>query len=254
MSYSTHPTKFVSHLLKKEYPFNPKGKHGRADKQRAMNELLADHRAIEQAAEARHGRQLSLRELRDGPIEPDYRSVREQAADGEVQHTAQPISDPDHNNFSARIVQLETKLRHETRPSERSKLQRRIDVLMEASNKFDTDLSERRAHEQLLASLPVQKAIAEAQSELERLAMDQTTPAAFIAEAKMRLASLQESGDVSAYRAAKADSDTAIGEYRAAQHAAFEEEIARLRAEAGIGEGTNGLVESTALGASEIEA
>lgn len=251
MSYSTRANKFVSHLTKKEYPFDASGKNGRADKARARAEMEADHRKVEEAGAARAGRPLSLRELQSGgPMPKDERSIREKVT-AEIQHSPKPEQQ---HPFNWRLAQLEKQWQGATLPKEKARIERLYTQVKAAADAYDEKQAEKQAWEDYLASAPVQKAIAHARSYLERVLMDETAGEAAIAEARNRL-KLLESGEFSVedYQSAFEQAEKQATEKLVGREAEYQARLAELRrelgmdSETGIGEGTNGLIEGPGI-------
>jgi hypothetical protein len=250
MSYRIQHNQYVSHLTGKTYPFDPKGQNGRESKAAARRALESDDAKVRAAGEQRHGRELSTRELINGVQEPDTRSIRQRVAE-EIQHARKPEEPA--NPYSQRIADLEKQHRFASTAKDKAKIEKRIAVLQAASDQFDTKLGEQRAFEQLLASAPVQKAIAHAQSYLERLLANEQSSEAEIAEARNRLKALQQTGDVKSYQSAFEAAEAAQKNALAQRAADLEAALEQTRTEYGVGSGTSMLVESTALGQSEVE-
>lgn len=127
---------------------------------------------------------------------------------------------------------------------QRKQIERKLAALREASDRWDEKRAEQRSMEVLLQSAPVQRAISHAETVLQRLLADETSSDAEIAEARNRLRYLRSTGQVDEYQ--RAYEAFEVREKSALQqaNAEMEQRLADIRAEYGIGEGTNGLAEA----------
>ena len=237
MSYRTTPNSFVSHLSNREYNFERYGRNAESSRRAARAQMEADDLKIRQASEQRHGRPLSLREETHGVKTPDTRPIREQ-----IKLSGQPTTDPDQSPYAARIVELTTKHRHTTRPTERNKLEHRIAQLTEAEESWRTKRSEERVVEARLASPTFQKEVAHAESTLEKLMLDPSCDQASIADAKTRLSNLQATGDVNAYRDAFNRAEAISLDILRNRKTELEAAALKASQEIGLGEATNRLI------------
>lgn len=250
MAYSLrmNPPRFVNHITGKSYPFDPTGKHGPANKAAAKAKMEEEERAITQAAEQRHGRPLSLRELRDGVKEPDLRTIRERVLE-EVTFAQKP--DNSASPFAKRIADLESKLAFTTRKQDRASIERKLSALRLASEAHDRKIAEQRAFEEMLNSAETQQHIKHAETQLEILLHRPDATDSEIASARQRLKAIRETGDVSAYRTAWEAYKAQDKEAALAKESELNRRLAEVRAEyeieTGIGEASNGLLEPELL-------
>lgn len=250
MAYSIRADKYISHITKREYPFDPRGPNGRASKAAAKAKMEAEEKAMTEASTQRHGRELSLRETLHGVSEPDTRTIRERV-EAEVQHAKRP--DEPANPYSARIVELERQLKHATRKQDRASIERKLAALQDASTAHDEKAATQKAFNEMMASAEVQKHVQHATTYLERLLLDPQSSEADIIAARNRLAKIKATGDVDAYRAeykaAEATMKDALHQRQADMEAALQQIRAEFGVESGLGEATNNLTSAELLDA-----
>lgn len=250
MSYThrqtpTHGT-FKSLLSGREFTYERYGRNGPASKRAALDQMAAHHREIEASETAKYGRTLSLRERVHGLPAVETRTLREQIEQDAVHHQQPTMTG---NPYSERLATLNKQLLSATR-RDRAKIERRIAVLQDASDRWSEEEASRKAQQELLESLPVKAEIEKAQARLDTLLADPTCSDVEIAEAKLQLDSLKKTGDVESYRTAKKDTDEKRKELALQRRDEMERRIAEIKAEymeGGIGEATNNLAESAPI-------
>lgn len=200
MSHSDKGNRLISHLSKREYPYS-RDRDG-SSKRQALAKLAADDATIRDAANSRAApvlnRQLTEREQRQGNWTPDTRTPAEKIRQ-DTTHLSQPAHDPERDYQAERVATLQKKLAKSYSNEDKFKIQRRIDLALAESQKFQTALAARKEREALMASPAVTDALVIGKAWVARLETNPACPQEWCDRAKARLERLQLTGDTESF-------------------------------------------------------